>query len=166
MGPSFVGRYYVCPCRPMPNNAPFGRSIGGEYYDGITLAMSFLTENPEGGGLRYCISYRRLLEFFFQIHDPTTLNRQGNDHGASYRPAIFYRSDEQSRIANDTITDVNASGLWPGTVVTQVAPIISGGQRLISGNSTSAPSGSDSYQSRSLSTRSTRRGNRRPGPID
>jgi peptide-methionine (S)-S-oxide reductase len=68
------------------------------------------------------VSYRRLLEFFFQIHDPTTLNRQGNDHGASYRSAIFYTSDEQRRIANDTITDVNASGLWPGTVVTQVAP--------------------------------------------
>jgi peptide-methionine (S)-S-oxide reductase len=68
------------------------------------------------------VSYRRLLEFFFQIHDPTTLNRQGNDHGASYRSAIFYTSDEQRQIANDTITDVNASGLWPGTVVTQVAP--------------------------------------------
>jgi peptide-methionine (S)-S-oxide reductase len=68
------------------------------------------------------VSYRTLLEFFFQIHDPTTLNRQGNDHGASYRSAIFYTSDEQRRIANDTIADVNASGLWPGTVVTQVAP--------------------------------------------
>jgi peptide-methionine (S)-S-oxide reductase len=68
------------------------------------------------------VSYRRLLEFFFQIHDPTTLNRQGNDHGASYRSAIFYTSDEQRRIANDTIADVNASGLWPGEVVTQVAP--------------------------------------------
>lgn len=68
------------------------------------------------------VSYRRLLEFFFQIHDPTTLNRQGNDQGASYRSAIFYTSDEQKRIANDTIADVNASGLWPGKVVTQVAP--------------------------------------------
>jgi peptide-methionine (S)-S-oxide reductase len=68
------------------------------------------------------VTYRRLLEFFFQIHDPTTLNRQGNDHGASYRSAIFYTSDEQRRIANDTIADVNASGLWPGKVVTQVAP--------------------------------------------
>jgi len=68
------------------------------------------------------VSYRRLLEFFFQIHDPTTLNRQGNDRGASYRSAIFYTSDEQRRIANDTIADVNASGLWPATVVTQVAP--------------------------------------------
>jgi len=68
------------------------------------------------------ISYRRLLEFFFQIHDPTTLNRQGNDKGASYRSAIFYTSDEQKRIANDTIGDVNSSGLWPGKAVTEVAP--------------------------------------------
>jgi peptide-methionine (S)-S-oxide reductase len=68
------------------------------------------------------ISYRKLLEFFFQIHDPTTMNRQGNDRGTSYRSAIFYTSDEQKRIANDTIEDVNASGLWPGKVVTEVAP--------------------------------------------
>lgn len=68
------------------------------------------------------ISYRRILEYFFQIHDPTTRNRQGNDVGASYRSAIFYTSDEQKRIAEDTIADVNASGLWPGKVVTEVAP--------------------------------------------
>jgi peptide-methionine (S)-S-oxide reductase len=67
-------------------------------------------------------SYREILEFFFQIHDPTTLNRQGNDRGASYRSAIFYTSDEQKRIAGETIADVNASGLWPGKVVTEVAP--------------------------------------------
>src|SRR6202041_2515629 len=66
------------------------------------------------------ISYRRLLEFFFQIHDPTTLNRQGNDRGLSYRSAIFYIGDAQKRIAEDTIEDVNASGLWPGKVVTEV----------------------------------------------
>src|SRR6266853_6860180 len=68
------------------------------------------------------ISYRTLLEFFFQIHDPTTRNRQGNDVGASYRSAIFYGNDEQKRIALDTIADVDASGLWPGKAVTEVAP--------------------------------------------
>lgn len=67
-------------------------------------------------------SYRTMLEFFFQIHDPTTLNRQGNDFGTSYRSAIFYTSDEQKRVAEDTIADVEASGLWPGKVVTEVAP--------------------------------------------
>lgn len=65
-------------------------------------------------------SYRKLLEFFFQIHDPTTPNRQGNDRGASYRSAIYYTSDQQKLIAKDTIEDVNASGLWPGKVVTEV----------------------------------------------
>jgi len=68
------------------------------------------------------ISYRKLLEFFFQIHDPTTVNRQGNDRGTSYRSAIFYTSEEQKRAALDTIADVNASGLWPGKVVTEVTP--------------------------------------------
>jgi peptide-methionine (S)-S-oxide reductase len=66
--------------------------------------------------------YRTLLEFFFQIHDPTTKNRQGNDRGTSYRSAIFYIDDEQKRIALDTIADVEASGLWPGKVVTEVSP--------------------------------------------
>jgi peptide-methionine (S)-S-oxide reductase len=66
------------------------------------------------------LSYRELLELFFQIHDPTTKNRQGNDVGTSYRSAIFYLSDEQQRVAQDTIADVNASGLWPGRVVTEV----------------------------------------------
>jgi peptide-methionine (S)-S-oxide reductase len=68
------------------------------------------------------LSYRKLLEFFFQIHDPTTVNRQGNDQGLSYRSGIFYTSDGQKRIAEDTIADVEASGLWPGKVVTEVAP--------------------------------------------
>lgn len=68
------------------------------------------------------ISYRTLLELFFQIHDPTTRNRQGNDMGVSYRSAIFTTSDEQKRVALDTIADVNASGLWPGKVVTEVQP--------------------------------------------
>jgi len=68
------------------------------------------------------LSYRRLLEFFFQIHDPTTLNRQGNDRGMSYRSAIYFVSEEQRREAIDTIKDVEASGLWPGRVVTELAP--------------------------------------------
>ncbi|HEX5419814.1 MAG TPA: peptide-methionine (S)-S-oxide reductase MsrA [Gammaproteobacteria bacterium] len=68
------------------------------------------------------ISYRQLLEFFFQIHDPTTRNRQGNDVGMSYRSAIFYTSEEQRRVAEDTIADLEASGLWPGKVVTEIAP--------------------------------------------
>lgn len=68
------------------------------------------------------ISYRQILEFFFQIHDPSTRNRQGNDVGASYRSAIFYTSDEQRRIAEDTIADVDESGLWPDKAVTEVVP--------------------------------------------
>ncbi|GAB2549936.1 peptide-methionine (S)-S-oxide reductase MsrA [Rhodanobacter koreensis] len=68
------------------------------------------------------ISYRTLLEFFFQIHDPSTPNRQGNDRGSSYRSAIFYTSEEQKRVAEDTIADVDASGLWPGKVVTELSP--------------------------------------------
>ena len=66
--------------------------------------------------------YRALLEFFFQIHDPTTVDRQGNDLGRSYRSAIYYLNDEQKRVAVDTIADVEASGLWPGKVVTEVTP--------------------------------------------
>jgi peptide-methionine (S)-S-oxide reductase len=68
------------------------------------------------------LSYRQLLEFFFQIHDPTTLNRQGNDRGLSYRSAIYYTTEEQRQVALDTIADVDASGLWPGKVVTKVEP--------------------------------------------
>ena len=69
------------------------------------------------------ISYRRILEFFFQVHDPTTPNRQGNDMGPSYRSAIYYTSAEQKAVAEDTIADVDASGLWPGKVVTEVEPV-------------------------------------------
>lgn len=68
-------------------------------------------------------SFRDLLEFFFQIHDPSTLNRQGNDIGTSYRSAIFYASDDQKKVAVDSIADVDASGIWPGKVVTEVEPI-------------------------------------------
>ena len=67
-------------------------------------------------------SFRDLLEFFFQIHDPTTTNQQGNDRGASYRSAIFYTSEDQRRVAQDTIADAEASGLWPGKVVTELSP--------------------------------------------
>ncbi|MEL6646717.1 MAG: peptide-methionine (S)-S-oxide reductase MsrA [Pseudomonadota bacterium] len=69
------------------------------------------------------ISYRQLLEVFFQIHDPTTPNRQGNDRGMSYRSAIYYVDDDQKAVAEDTIADVNASGLWPGPVVTELEPV-------------------------------------------
>jgi peptide-methionine (S)-S-oxide reductase len=68
-------------------------------------------------------SFRALLEFFFQIHDPTTRNRQGNDVGPGYRSAIFFVSPEQEAVARDTIADVEASGLWPGKVVTEVVPV-------------------------------------------
>ena len=69
------------------------------------------------------ISYRQVLEFFFQIHDPTTPNRQGNDRGMSYRSAIYFCNEEQKSIAQQTIADVNASGNWPGTVVTELEPV-------------------------------------------
>jgi peptide-methionine (S)-S-oxide reductase len=68
------------------------------------------------------IGYRQILEFFFQIHDPTTKNRQGNDIGTSYRSAIFYLDDEQKRVAENTVADVDASDLWPGKVVTEIVP--------------------------------------------
>ena len=69
------------------------------------------------------ISFRRLLEVFFQIHDPSTSNRQGNDMGPSYRSAIYYVDEEQKHVAEETIADVNASGLWPGKVVTELEPV-------------------------------------------
>jgi peptide-methionine (S)-S-oxide reductase len=68
-------------------------------------------------------SYRALLEFFFQIHDPTTMNRQGNDMGMSYRSAIYYMDEDQKAVALDTIADVEASGLWPGKVITEVEAV-------------------------------------------
>jgi len=68
-------------------------------------------------------TYRQLLELFFQIHDPTTPNRQGNDRGSSYRSAIYYENEQQKQIAVETIADVNASGLWPGKVVTELEPV-------------------------------------------
>lgn len=83
----------------------------GTHAEGIEIEF-----NPE------LISYRTLLEFFFQIHDPSTLNQQGNDRGLSYRSGIYYTSDAQKAEAEKTIDDVNNSGLWPGKVVTEVAP--------------------------------------------
>lgn len=68
------------------------------------------------------VSYRQILEFFFQIHDPTTKNRQGNDVGSAYRSAIYYETEQQKKTAIDTIADVEASGIWPGKVVTELAP--------------------------------------------
>ena len=68
------------------------------------------------------ISYRQILEFFFQIHDPSTADRQGNDRGTSYRSGIYYLSDEQKRMAEQTVADVDASGLWPGKAVTEIVP--------------------------------------------
>ncbi|WP_295042516.1 peptide-methionine (S)-S-oxide reductase MsrA [uncultured Paracoccus sp.] len=69
------------------------------------------------------VTYRKLLEVFFQIHDPSTPNRQGNDMGPSYRSAIYYTDEDQKQVALDTIADVDASGLWPGKVVTEVEPV-------------------------------------------
>ena len=85
------------------------------HHDGHAEAIEIIFD-PEK------MSFRTLLEFFFQIHDPTTLNRQGNDRGTSYRSAIFYTNDEQKKVAEDTIADVEASGLWPGKVVTELVP--------------------------------------------
>ncbi|WP_438991816.1 peptide-methionine (S)-S-oxide reductase MsrA [Lentibacter sp.] len=84
----------------------------GTHAEGIEVVY-----NPEK------LSYRRLLEFFFQIHDPTTENRQGNDRGMSYRSAIYYADEAQKAVALDTIADVNASGLWPDRVVTELEPV-------------------------------------------
>jgi len=94
-----------------------GRNTHPTYRDhpGHAEALE-ITYDPE------TTDYRRLLEFFFQIHDPTTENRQGNDVGTSYRSAIFYLDDEQKQIALDTIADGEASGLWPGKIVTEVSP--------------------------------------------
>ncbi len=84
----------------------------GDHAEGIEIVF-----DPE------MITYRRLLEFFFQIHDPTTRDRQGNDIGRSYRSAIYYVDDAQKAVAEDTIADVNASGIWPGRVVTELEPV-------------------------------------------
>ncbi len=69
------------------------------------------------------ITYRDILAFFFQIHDPTTVDRQGNDMGDSYRSEIFYTSEAQKDMAIKTIKDVDASGLWPGKAVTKISAV-------------------------------------------
>ena len=84
----------------------------GDHAEGIEIVF-----DPE------LTSYREMLEFFFQIHDPTTKDRQGNDRGRSYRSAIYYVDEAQKRVAEDTIADVDASGLWPGKVVTELEPV-------------------------------------------
>ena len=91
-------------------NATYGN------HDGHAEAIEIMFD-PE------LVSFRELLELFFQVHDPSTKDRQGNDRGSSYRSAIFYADDAQRAVAEDTIADVDASGLWPGKVVTEVAPV-------------------------------------------
>ncbi len=98
------------------------------YTGGDVPNATYRNNGKHGEGIeilfdRDAITYRQLLEFFFQIHDPTTLNRQGNDRGPSYRSAIYYLDEMQKDIALDTIADVEASGLWPGKVVTEVEPV-------------------------------------------
>lgn len=111
------------------------------------------------------ISYRELLEFFFQIHDPTTLNRQGNDRGASYRSAIFYTSDEQKLVAEDTIADVDASGLWPGKVVTEVTPSAISGRPSRSTKTTWSVFRTATHAISSARNGSCRDATRRPDPF-
>ncbi len=83
----------------------------GSHAEGIEI-----TFDPE------TISYRDLLMYFFKIHDPTTVNRQGNDRGTSYRSAIFYTDETQRDVAVELIEEMNASGIWPGKVATEVLP--------------------------------------------
>lgn len=103
-----------------------GTRVG--YTGGDVLNATYRNHGTHAEGIEILfdpvvMSYRKLLEFFFQIHDPTTPKRQGNDRGMSYRSAIYFTSEEQKAVALDTIADVNASGLWPGKVVTEVEPV-------------------------------------------
>ena len=98
------------------------------YTGGTTANATYHNHGTHAEGIEILFdatqtSYRHILEYFFQIHDPTTRDRQGNDAGTSYRSAIFYTSDEQRKVAQETIADVNASGLWPDKVVTEVEPV-------------------------------------------
>ena len=107
---------------------PGGESTRVGYTGGDVKFATYRNHGTHAEGIEILFdpsktSYRALLEFFFQIHDPTTKDRQGNDRGSSYRSAIYYVNDEQKAIAEDTIADVNASGIWPGKVVTEVEPV-------------------------------------------
>jgi len=98
------------------------------YTGGDVAHATYLNHGTHAEGIEIIfddslLSYRQLLAFFFQIHDPTTVNRQGNDLGLSYRSAIYYVDEAQKSVAIDTIADVDSSGLWPGKVVTEVAPV-------------------------------------------
>ena len=99
-----------------------GGAVENPTYEIVKTGTSGHAESIEIDYDPAAIGYRELLELFFQIHDPTTKDRQGNDIGSQYRSAIFYVTDEQKRIAEETIADVEASGLWPGKVVTEVVP--------------------------------------------
>jgi peptide-methionine (S)-S-oxide reductase len=110
--------------RPEANPASSRR---GRYTGGDVLNATYRNHGTHAEAIEIVFdpeqtSYRELLEFFFQIHDPTTLNRQGNDIGTSYRSAIFYLDEQQRRVAEETIADVDTSGCWPGEVVTEVTP--------------------------------------------
>ena len=98
------------------------------YSGGTTLNATYRNKGHHAEAIEIIfdpeqVSYRTLLEYFFQIHNPTTLDRQGNDIGAAYRSAIFYASEQQKVVAEETISDVDASGLWPGRVVTELSPL-------------------------------------------
>ncbi|MBO22132.1 MAG: peptide-methionine (S)-S-oxide reductase [Rhodospirillaceae bacterium] len=98
-----------------------GGELPNATYQHVRTGMTGHTEAIEVAFDSEEVSYRDLLELFFQIHDPTTPNRQGNDRGTQYRSAIFWYDEAQRKTAEDTIADVEASGLWPGKVVTEVA---------------------------------------------
>jgi peptide-methionine (S)-S-oxide reductase len=135
---SAAQEHFIDLCRLMGEQTPAEADPEGEWYcfergasklaGGDVPNATYRNHGTHAKGIEILfdpdrISYRRLLEYFFQIHDPTTLNRQGNDWGASYRSAIYYVNQAQKQTALETIADVNASGLWPGKVVTPVEPV-------------------------------------------
>ena len=115
-------------CKDLIRKMPGVRSTRVGYTGGDVKFATYRIHGNHAEGIEIVFdlgktSYRKLLEFFFQIHDPSTADRQGNDRGASYRSAIYYVDDAQKAVAEDTIADVDASGLWPGKVVTEVEPV-------------------------------------------